>query len=316
MKTIAKAIFYPFFRVYFIVRSWNWVWLYFLNSSGRRMVEDRATALSPVEKRIVDDLLLDGIAITHLDELFPGGNQLQTLTAYTNSLMGSAETKTNKAFLQQLWDVVPMISLQNPFLKLMLSKSVLSIVNNYHKVASLFYYFTLNVTTPVPANSPEVASQRWHRDPEDKKMCKVFIYLNDVDENAGPFTFISGTQYGGRYGELFPQKVPKGVYPPTEEVERAIPKSENKICTGKAGTIIFADTAGLHKGGYAKSGKRIMFTAGFCTRASVWPIRFAYDDNFKNEVEHITDEEARYALMVPPPTFSQKLFEKLKKVYK
>ena len=76
----------------------------------------------------------------------------------------------------------------------------------------------------MPEGSEAVSSQRWHRDPEDRKLCKVFIYLNDVDENAGHFTYVKGSHYLGKWGKLFPQKPPKGFYPPSGAVENIVSK--------------------------------------------------------------------------------------------
>jgi len=110
-------------------------------------------------------------------------------------------------------------------------------------------------------------SQGWHRDPGDKKICKIFLYVNDVDETAGPFMYVRGSQYGGVYRRFFPQRLPRGYYPPEGAVEKIIPSTEIQTLTGKAGTIIFADTTGIHRGGYATKKERIMFTAAYSSGA-------------------------------------------------
>ena len=316
IRSYAKAAIYPFFRIYFAIRAWWPVWFFVLNRDARARFAKHRRTLNAVQKRIADDLGRDGVAVTHIDELFPGKNLLPHLQGYVRSMREAPEVRAKKAFLIQLWDTVPLVDLANPFLEFVLAPRMLDIVNTYMQMQSVFYYLTLNVTTPVPSDSPAVSSQRWHRDPEDKKMCKVFLYVNDVDEGAGPFTYILGSQHGGRYGGLFPQRPPKGVYPAEDMVASAIPASAIRRHMGKAGTVVFADTAGLHRGGYATKAERIMFTAGFSSPHSVWPIRFHYAPSFDVEYANITDPGVRFALAPRRDSFSTWLFERLGKVYK
>lgn len=155
------------------------------------------------------------------------------------------------------------------------NQKILDIVNSYFGAWSKFYYLTLNLTKPMLKSAVPVMSQNWHRDPEDKKTRKVFIYLNDVQENTGPFIYVLGSQDGGKYGKFFPQKKPpKGAYPPIGAVEARVHANDIKTYTGEAGTVIFVDTAGLHRGGYATEKERIMFTAGFLSNASARRSRF------------------------------------------
>lgn len=93
--------------------------------------------------------------------------------------------------------------------------------------------------------------------------------MTDVDEDAGPFTYVPFSTYGKKYGYLFPQRVPSGSYPASYDFEKAVSPNGIQVCTGKKGTIIFCDTSGLHCGGYARSRERIMFTAGWRSCASV-----------------------------------------------
>lgn len=316
IRSYAKKAVYPFFRAYFGIRAWWPVWFFVLNRNARSRFVRQPRALNAVQQRIADDLRRDGVAVAHIDELFPGENVLPRLQEYVRTLREAPEVRAKKTFLIQLWDTVPIVDLANPFLDFALAPRMLDIVNTYMQMQTIFYYLTLNVTTPVTADSPAVSSQRWHRDPEDKKMCKIFLYVNDVDEGAGPFTYILGSQQGGRYGDLFPQRPPKGVYPAEAAVTAAIPASSVRRHTGRAGTVVFADTAGLHRGGYATRSERIMFTAGFSSPRSVWPIRFRYAPSFDAGYVGIADPAVRFALARRQDSFSTRLFERLGKVYK
>lgn len=89
-----------------------------------------------------------------------------------------------------------------------------------------------------------------------KKRFKVFLYLNDVNENNCPFCYIPEStkidkkklikqfEYialgkSGAYGYYLPH-----------EMENVLKKRNNKelLVTGEAGTIILVDTRGLHRG--------------------------------------------------------------------
>jgi hypothetical protein len=160
---------------------------------------------------------------------------------------------------------------------------------------SKFFTSLLNIVSPVGDAEP-VSSQRWHRDPEDKKLCKMFIYLSDVDENAGPFSYIAESHADGRWRRLFPQKPPQGHIDISEAaIKSAVPKENIKVATAKAGTIIFCDTVGIHRGGHARSKTRLMFSSGFCSPASLWATKFVYPRDFEFRISHL-DKAAQYAI--------------------
>lgn len=291
---------------YCTVRQLWPVWYYLSNKESRRLMQEHLPKLNEVQQRIIKDFRRYGVAVSHLDELFPGQNLLPPLQQYTEKLATSAEVKSGKQFLRYLWDAVPEFDINNPFLKISLDKKVLDIINSYLAVWSKFYFFTLNITDPVAPGAKPIQSQRWHRDSEDKRIPKMFIYLNDVDEGAGPFTCVKESHYGGKWRRLFSQRPPHGSRAPFGKVEKIVPTKDIKVCTGRAGTIIFFDTSGLHKGGYATKEKRTMFTAVYASGASYKYTRhrgFRYPDNFS---EHIKTAplcaEARYALESPKLT--------------
>lgn len=110
-----------------------------------------------------------------------------------------------------------------------------------------------------PTNDPPASSQLWHHDPEDLKMIKVFVYLEPVEEENGPFTYIPGAYpLGTRVAEV--ERVGrKGRLSDAELAERFPPESW-RVCTGPAGTMILADTIGYHRGGKPTKGTRVLLT--------------------------------------------------------
>lgn len=245
------------------------IWFYMVNRKSRKLYAQNCVALNSVSSRIAQEFKTHGIAFSHLNELFPGENVLAKLQEYTAALREKAEVKNNgKQFLQFLWDVIPVCDLANPFLKIVFHPQIQGIINEYLGMWAKFYFFTLNVTIPVAEGAKPVQSQRWHRDSDDKKVPKIFIYLTDVDEGAGPFMSVANSHYGGKWRYLFPQRPPHGSRAPWGGVEAKIPKEEIRVCTGRAGTVVFCDTTTLHRGGYATKSERIMFTGVFASSGS------------------------------------------------
>lgn len=273
------------------------------------MYRENQPILNDVQKRIVKDLKGSGIAFVDLDELFPGKDLLFIFQNYVKELCVNAGAKNKKTYLKYLWDIDPVIDFSNPFIKLAISSTVLDIVNSYLEMYAHFFTLTLNVTTPVKGGGVEaIESQRWHRDPQDRKIVKVLIYLSDVDEESGPFIYIPYSPYGLKWGSCFPQKPPIGCYPGDEKVLQVIHEKAIKICTAKAGTMIFCDTTGLHKGGYAISHERIMFTAGYESNSSAWPDQYKCGGEFENELNKIGASPAwRHALAPNQNKFSARL---------
>ena len=281
-------------RLYYTSRTWKPVWTA-LNAEPRRLYASSRPELSDEQAAVVRDLAADGIALTHLDDLFPGRGLLEEMQQRAGQLESVAVPNLKKLFLTQLIDLYTTLDFDEVFVRFALSDEVLGCVAGYLQMWPAFYVYTLTVTNPVAAGEEPRQSQRWHRDPEDRKMCKVFIYLTDVDASSGPFTYIRGSMASGPLGHLFRQRPPLGYYPPEGEVERSIPQERIMECTGRAGTVIFADTSGLHKGGYATEKRRILSTNGFVTKAYNRGVFFTRPQNFSQRIGTM-GRMAQYAL--------------------
>src|SRR5262249_25095329 len=122
--------------------------------------------------------------------------------------------------------------------------------------------------TPHP---PTRRSQLWHRDPEDYLILKVFVYVTDVDEGAGPFTYAPGTHLKGTIHEepeYFREPNRKAKRSEDEQMAAIVPTDRWISAVGPPGTIIFPDTRGYHKGGMARTKDRIMYNCMFTSPAS------------------------------------------------
>ena len=147
-------------------------------------------------------------------------------------------------------DVAHRYKLSDVWLRIAVSDPVLDIVNGYTGQPRKLTYVDNGYTVPNPNATKRVASQRWHRDPDDDHIVKMFIYFSDVDEEACSFEYVRDSAAGGRYGDLFAWEKDGDFYPPGEELEAAVDSDDRLTMTGPAGTVIFCDTAGFHRGGY------------------------------------------------------------------
>jgi len=215
------------------------------------MLDEPLTA-SEVETLKV--LRSEGIIVCPAQELF-GGAGIQLLDRIgkevdglvekqrdSDGIEGRQKSSAGKTYLISL--LSKEIDSESPFLQLAIQPSLLRIVNDYLGLRS--YLRAINVWMNVPAAGPPKESQLWHRDGDDLRILKVFIYLMDVDMNAGPFWFIPGTHEGVGRKIQVPTKAGRVS---DAEMEKEIPSSRWKACTGTAQTVILADTTGFHKGG-------------------------------------------------------------------
>lgn len=111
------------------------------------------------------------------------------------------------------------------------------------------------------------STQLWHRDGDDFMNLKIFTYLTDVSDKHGPFAFIPRTQpLGSR--RIHPGGSEHG-RTTDEDMRRVVDESDWKICTGPAGSVIYADTCGYHKGVKPVTGYRLMLMVHYASSAAV-----------------------------------------------
>jgi hypothetical protein len=92
------------------------------------------------------------------------------------------------------------------------------------------------------------SSQLYHMDAEDYRQVKVFILLDDVDENTGPFTLIPSNQTKQIHGKLRRQWIVRrrGEKVTDEDIHRAAGCKEGIPMCGGVGTTAFVDTCNVY----------------------------------------------------------------------
>jgi hypothetical protein len=277
--------------------DWHWR----RNPSSHRRYLQSAPGLTALQQRIVGELNSRGVALCQLDELFKNSELWSRLNWFVNNFSSSErvqssiregqrefnknqELKSGSHYILTYYDqsTKPLIDVGNPLLDLSLSPEIVDVVNAYLGMWSKLIYFDVWHTLPLNTER-RVLSQRWHRDPEDRKKIRIFLYFNEVNSEAGAMEYFAGSQLGGPYQNLFPWSDPLSMpYPPEGELERQIPASNRVLLSGNAGTLVFCDTAGFHRGGIAKSKPRILTTAAYVTPASLHHRRFELGSDLRH----------------------------------
>src|SRR5262249_40807299 len=144
---------------------------------------------------------------------------------------------------------------------------ILKVANSYLGMCARLRFY--NVWQTFSTNAEARESQLWHRDREDRLIFKAFVYLEDVPEFAGPFTYALGSHPKGNEKRKPRSFLEDGVERSTDaQMAEVIPPERWVSGVGQKGTIVFADTRGYHKGGLARTEDRIMYTCMFTSPAS------------------------------------------------
>ncbi len=286
-------------------------WTLGRNLASRRSYRSNPPALSALQKRLVEELLATGISACHVDELFEDKTTWQRISKFIEEFSGGEQVqaliqKRRQEFEEKkevgaghyiitYYDQSqkPMIDASNLLLGFALDSSILNVANAYLGLWSKLIYFDMWHTLPLNTEA-RISSQRWHRDPEDHRKIRTFLYFNEVDSDNGAMEYLVGSQVGGPYEHVFPWADPLGYpYPPDGEVERQIPASQHVVLKGPPGTLVFCDTAGFHRGGTTKTRPRILATSAYVTPASLHRRRYQIDTTVR---EAPWSSEARYAV--------------------
>ena len=172
-------------------------------------------------------------------------------------IAGNETNEDKKDFLIHLVKYGNGVPPDEPLLKVALDRQLLEIVAGYLEMWPTL--FSIAAWLNYPTDQPPAVSQLWHRDPEDLRLLKVFIYLSDVKEHSGPFSYIPRTQPFGAAVEQA-RRCGNSLRLSDAKVSKVFPPSTWKVCTGSAGSMILADTVGYHRGGKPTSGVRILAT--------------------------------------------------------
>jgi Phytanoyl-CoA dioxygenase (PhyH) len=316
----------------YVLKKYDLYWGLLRNPPSRRQFKRHLLALSEAQRRVVRDLSTHGIASIHFDELGIDRKQwdrlrqmvddftsdVQTLLKDPNAtiraigggidpfqhnrdrlrrFLSLKEKAGGDDYLLKLYPEAPTFELNNPLLRIVLDEPVLNVVNSYFGLWARLTYADVWHTIPIDVGQP-VGSQHWHRDSEDRRMVKIYLYFSEVDAGTGPLQYVRGSALGGPYEDLWRWRAAGRIAPSDADLEQQIPASEWITGTGSPGTVIFCDTSGLHRGGTSRTGPRIAATCTFVTPASLFLRRFIVSYNQAGKDPELS-KAAKFALADP-----------------
>ncbi|MFW9263200.1 phytanoyl-CoA dioxygenase [Nostoc sp. CALU 546] len=221
-------------------------------------------ALEECDRNILNALKKDGVYVTTLADL--GLNSTSELLKAAYHQLSQMENPNNDHLDERLPQIYTVTGLPE-FYAWGIEKRLVNIIENYIGLPIAFHGVHLRKDFK---SKHQFGTLLWHSDAEDRRIIKIFIYLNDVEEKTGPFEYIPRSLtplFSWKYFQLY-YKLYKSRYMgiDDEEVKAVIPKSAWKSCPGPAGTVIIVDTKNaLHHGTIRTEDRSTLF---FCYTAN------------------------------------------------
>ena len=252
------------------------------NRASRRRFDSGPPQLDEIQRDVLERLRVEGYATLPFTELVPDPGVWQELEADGARFAAETEAglarereggdselrrRAGKEFLvrKYSWDVE--LGLDDPWLRLGTNPRLLDLANAYLGMWSKLEYVDVWYTAPAGGDERK-ASQRWHRDFNDRHLLKAFLYLVDVDEDTGPFEYVPRSAPGGELDRLWPWRPLGENYPPEDEFAKSV-NGRSVTFTAPKGTIIFCNTSGFHRGGFARRKPRVLATLTWDSPASL-----------------------------------------------
>ncbi len=274
------------------------------NRSARKHFASHEPELDETQRGLVDALDREGYVTLPFTELFDEerwqaieaqGAAFVAETERTIAEGGIGKVRAGKEFVVRAHSFEGVtLTADDAWFSAAASRRLLDVANAYLRLWAKLSYVDLWYTAQQPATDERVASQNWHVDFDDKHLLKAFVYLSDVGPEQGPFEYVPGSQPGGRHHAVRPW-VPMGYGRVDDsDVAQSVPPEEIATFTGPKGTLILCNTSGLHRGGFATAGPRVLATATYCSPASLKALSNRNYDTPLADGE--TDPVVRYAV--------------------
>ena len=168
----------------------------------------------------------------------------KTILTYVNENKNIKRRDDNMAFINQ-----PILNIPNLY-KIVFDDKIINIVASYFNCMPAIT--SMAVRKSFVTESSPVNNQYFHRDYNSLvKLLKVIIYLDDVDIDTGPFTYIheSNSKMFNNWWNHH--------YMHDDMLKQIYGQKNIKHLTANFGDLLLADTRGFHKGLKPKNKERI-----------------------------------------------------------
>src|SRR5437762_6327500 len=252
------------------------------NRAARRRLAHQPPVLDSVQEGILAELRTEGCAVRAFSEVVPDRQTWSELDHEATRFIEQTEAelaretgggestlrrRPGKEFVVRKYAYDVQLPFDDPWLSLGLNKRLLDVANTYLGMWTKLEYVDVWYTPPAD-ESERKSSQRWHRDFNDRHLLKAFLYLVDVDEETGPFEYVPRSAPGSELDHLWPWRPLGDNYPPDDELAAKIEGKSVSFVAPK-GTVIFCNTSGFHRGGFASGKPRTLATVTYSSPASL-----------------------------------------------
>jgi Phytanoyl-CoA dioxygenase (PhyH) len=256
---------------------------------------NRLPALSAADQQIADALDRDGVCITTLEAL--GIPSTPTLLKASHrylqdmkAVLAADPTKQDNfgSVLNPAYPQIFTVTDLPEFSAWGYEPRLLNIVENYVKVPIKYQGVHLRRDF---SNENPVTTELWHRDLEDRRMVKIFVYLTEATDEYGPLEYIPKSRVSYWLDRHIQKKIARaGRMGLTDaEMDEIIPRSEWRRCSVPVGSVVFADPIAVFHHGKSRLKDR---AALFFVYTAAKPLRpecvLQYSDETFARPKHIS----------------------------
>ena len=190
-------------------------------------------------------------------------DELSAELAATPRSTPASDTESNRADAARLrstrYDYAPQQLMQNQLVqRVAFDPSFAAIADAYLRCDAALAGVAMWRSVPFGDEPSSAAAQLFHADRDYPQFLKIFIYLTDVTPESGPHVYVR-TSHCHR-----PRPLRRDVRFHDDEVRASYRDEIEELC-GSAGTILAADTRGLHKGKAPEHGERLILQLQFAS---------------------------------------------------
>tara|TARA_R110000824_G_C15133444_1_gene669262 strand:+ start:107 stop:979 length:873 start_codon:yes stop_codon:yes gene_type:complete len=247
------------------------------------------------KKRIQESLADSGIAISHVYHLFTDEELrlFERCQKYYTEFYSDAEVINRIALLEagtpiqdrgKVFELTHADYLKGPltletgaFIHLYTADIFLDLACTYLGTDPVLRNIAVWIHAYTPQNLRD-RSQRWHRDTEDNRILKIWMYYSDVTLEKGALEYVQNSRWGDKNDYIWPNYDKDSDSWPTHGYldppsTLRIPNKDVVMATGEVGTIVFGDTNGFHRGGLLHTPGYRLKTQCCYLRPSAYQIR-------------------------------------------
>ncbi len=310
MKKIKNTFLYFIILKNIFIPIYSFIWEYFLNLNGKiykilfniKNLNTKSIKLNKNTKILVtENLEFKEIAKKINKQIKPEFIEEKIKYIKSDSYKDLKESGTNQAqalnpYHLDLWEDLNE-NLKKDIITFATSDFLIKTVCNYLGIFPILSQIEVNLN--IPSGKYPRSAQLWHRDDIGYKSFNLFLALNKIDENNGPFITLKKKDPLNVFYRI-KKEINSGLTGERGKIQDKdfnymISNDENKNDTikleGDIGTGLVIDTArNYHKGGHCKSNYRLMLRFLFLTPDSLHDFE-SQEDHRKNNRKYLNSKD-------------------------